>query len=430
MRLHIPPSLKHKRFFYLWLGQLISITGTQMQLWALFWHVSQLNKNPIALGGIGLSRIIPVIIFSLIGGALADSVARRKVMFFTQISAAILALILGLLTQFGHVTIWYIYIITALQAIAVAFDGPSRQALIPNLVPKEDLPNAFSMTFTSFQFGSVLGPALSGVLIAWAGQEAVYYFNAISFASVIFALVLIGDVPQTFSDKVAGVSLESIREGIRFILRRPIILSSMLLDFVATFFASANTLMPLIATYVLRVGVVQYGYLSAASAVGAVIVALILSQVKAIRKQGPLFLGSVIVFGLATVVFGITRSFIVAWLAIAITGAADGVSTIIRNTIRQLQTPDHIRGRMTSVNQIFFQGGPQLGAMEAGSVAQFFGAPFAVISGGIGCILGTLVIIWKWPQLLKFDGDEPIESQVVSTPSSGASILVNRVRRP
>src|SRR5688572_9145396 len=154
--LRIPPSLKHKKFFYLWLGQLISITGTQMQIWALFWHISEIDKNPIALGGIGLARIIPIIIFSLIGGALADSVDRRKVMFVTQSFAALLALTLGLLTQFGHVTIWYIYAITALQAVAVAFDGPSRQALVPNLVPKEDLPNAFSMTFTSFQIGSVL----------------------------------------------------------------------------------------------------------------------------------------------------------------------------------------------------------------------------------------------------------------------------------
>jgi len=408
MGLHIPPSLKHKKFFYLWLGQLISVTGTQMQLWALFWHVSRLDENPIALGGIGLARIIPVIVFSLIGGALADSRDRRKVMFVTQSAAALLALALGLLTQLGYVTIWHIYVITALQAVAVAFDGPSRQALIPNLLPKKDLPNAFSMTFTSFQVGSVLGPALSGFAIAWAGQEAVYYFNAISFVAVLFALFMIGDVPQSFSEKSAGISMESIREGIQFILSKPIILSAMLLDFVATFFASANTLMPLIATDVLEVGVVEYGYLSAASAVGAVLVALVMSQVRALRKQGPLFLGAVIVFGLATVIFGVTQSFIVAWLAIATTGAADGVSTIIRNTIRQLQTPDHIRGSMTSVNQIFFQGGPQLGEMEAGSVAQFFGAPFAVVSGGIGCIVGTLLIIWKFPQLINYNGDEPM----------------------
>ncbi|CAG1771921.1 hypothetical protein BAC2_02057, partial [uncultured bacterium] len=384
----------HKKFFYLWLGQLISITGTQMQIWALFWHINQLNDNPIALGGIGVARILPVIIFSLIGGALADSMDRRKVMFVTQSFAALLALALGLLTQYGNVTIWHIYFITALQAIAVAFDGPSRQALVPNLLPKKDLPNAFSMTFTSFQVGSVLGPALSGVVIALAGQSAVYFLNAISFAAVIVALIMIGNVPQSFSERSAGVSLDSIREGVRFILGKPIILSSMMLDFVATFFASANTLMPIIATDILKVGVVEYGYLSAGPAVGAVLAALVISQVKELRRQGPLFLGAVLVFGLATVLFGATRSFVVAWLAIATTGAADGVSTIIRNTIRQLQTPDQIRGRMTSINQIFFQGGPQLGEIEAGTVAQLFGAPFAVISGGIGCILGTLLIIW------------------------------------
>lgn len=401
-----------------------------MQLWALFWHISQLDKNPIALGGIGLARVIPIVIFSLIGGALADSMDRRRVMFVTQSFVALLAVTLGLLTQFGHVIIWHIYAITALQAVAVAFDGPSRQALIPNLVPKEDLPNAFSMTFTSFQFGSVLGPALCGFVIARGGQYAVYYLNAISFASVLFALFMIGDIPQTFSEKMAGISLESIREGVQFILSKPIILSSMMLDFVATFFASASTLMPLIATNVLKVGVLEYGYLSAAPAVGAVLVALVISQVKVIRKQGPMFLGAVIIFGLATIVFGLTKSLVIAWIAIATTGAADGVSTIIRNTIRQLQTPDYLRGRMTSVNQIFFQGGPQLGEMEAGSVAQLWGAPFAVISGGIGCIVGTLLIIWKWPQLLKFNGDEPIEAGVVSTPSPGASIMVNRARRP
>jgi len=394
--MHIPPSLKHKKFFYLWLGQLISITGTQMQLWALFWHINQLDENPMALGGIGVARILPVIIFSLIGGALADSFDRRKVMFATQSIAAVLALTLALFTQFGQITIWHIYVITALQAVVVAFDGPSRQALIPNLLPKEDLPNAFSMTFTAFQAGAVIGPAISGFFIAGFGQEAVYYFNAISFVAVLVALLLIGDVPQVIGEKTAGISMEAIKDGIRFILSKPIIFSTMMVDFVATFFASASTLMPIIAKDVLDVGVVEYGYLSAASAVGAVAVALVISQIKEIRKQGMVFVTAVVIFGIATIIFGITKSFILAWLAIAVTGGADGVSTIVRNTIRQLQTPDHVRGRMTSINQIFFMGGPQLGEIEAGAVAQFFGAPFAVITGGIGCIVGTLLIIWKW----------------------------------
>src|SRR5690606_19776567 len=208
--LRIPPSLRHKKFFYLWLGQLISITGTQMQLWALFWHINQLNENPIALGGIGAARVLPIIIFSLIGGVMADSRDRRKIMFVTQSIAALLMLSLALLTQFGQITIWHIYIVTALQATVAAFDAPSRQALIPNLLPKEDLPNGFSMTFTAFQAGAVIGPALSGIVIAYAGQEAVYYFNSLTFLAVIFALFLIGDDPQTLAEKPVEVGIESI----------------------------------------------------------------------------------------------------------------------------------------------------------------------------------------------------------------------------
>ena len=181
----------------------------------------------------------------------------------------------------------------------------------------------------------------------------------------------------------------------------------MILDFIATFFASANTLMPIVARDVLQVGVVEYGWLSAAQSVGAVLAALVVSQVQELRKQGALFMGSVVVFGAATILFGLSRFFVLAWCALAITGAADAVSTIIRNTIRQIRTPDEMRGRMTSVNQIFFQGGPQLGEIEAGLVAQFFGAPFAIISGGIGCILGVLWISRRWPQLTTYNGDEP-----------------------
>jgi len=407
MRLHIPPALRHRRFFYLWLGLMISVAGTQMQIWALFWHIRDLTDQPIALGGIGAARILPVILFSLIGGAVADSYNRRTIIFITQTVAALTALTLGLLTDFGHISLWYIYALTAIQAVAIAFDSPARQALVPNLVPAKDLPNAFSMTSIAYQMGSILGPALSGVAIASVGQSAVYYINAASFMAVILALVLIGNVSQTFEKDSKGVSLSSIRDGIRFILSKPIIFSTMILDFIATFFASANTLMPIVARDVLKVGVVEYGWLSAAQSVGAVLAALILSQVQQLRRQGPLFLGSVVVFGAATILFGLSRFFVLAWCALAITGAADSVSTIIRNTIRQVRTPDELRGRMTSVNQIFFQGGPQLGEIEAGLVAQFFGAPFAILSGGIGCILGVLWISRKWPQLAIYNGDEP-----------------------
>jgi MFS family permease len=198
-----------------------------------------------------------------------------------------------------------------------------------------------------------------------------------------------------------------MKDGFRFIFTRPMILSTMLLDFVATFFASANTMMPIVARDILKVGEVGYGFLSAAQPVGSVLAALVISQLHSLRRQGPIFLWAVAIFGVATVLFGMSHMFILALLALVLMGAADAVSTIIRNTIRQLQTPDPMRGRMTSVNQIFFQGGPQLGEVEAGVVAQLFGVPFAIVSGGIGCIVGMILIVLKWPQLRTYDGDEP-----------------------
>ena len=406
--MHIPPALKHRRFFYLWLGQVISVAGTQMQVWAIFWHIRTLTDQPIAISGVGLARILPVIFFSLVSGAVADSYNRRTIIFITQSSAMVLALVLALLTFSGHITIWYIYLITAIQAMVMSFDGPARAALIPNLVPTEDLANAFSLNSIAFQAGSVIGPAITGFIIAASGLASVYFINAISYVAVIFALILIGSVPQKFERRATGISRQAIREGIHFIVNKPIIFSSMILDFIATFFASANTLMPFVANDVLHVSVVAYGWLSAAQSVGAVLVATIISQVRQLRKQGPLFLIAVFIFGLATVLFGAATSFAVAWIALAVTGAADGVSTIIRNTIRQLETPDEMRGRMTSINQIFFNGGPQLGEFEAGAVAQLFGTPFAIISGGIGCIIGLGFITVKWPRIWKYNGDEPM----------------------
>ncbi len=409
MPLHIPPALKNRRYFYLWAGLLISIAGSQMQLSALFWHIRTLtgNPDPLALGGIGLARILPVILFSMLSGPVADAYNRRQILFITQTLLALIALALALLTFTGRITLWHIYALTALQAATVAFDLPARQAMVPNLVPSKDLSNAFSMQSIASNTGSVVGPMLGGVVIATLGQGYTYLINAISFLAVIVALLLIGPVAQE-TRKSAGVNLSAMKAGFRFIFKRPMILSTMLLDFVATFFASANTMMPIVARDILKVGEVGYGFLSSAQSVGSVLAGVVISQLHNLRRQGPVFLGAVVIFGMATVLFGISHLYILALLALVLMGAADAVSTIIRNTIRQLQTPDHIRGRMTSINQIFFQGGPQLGEVEAGVVAQLFGVPFAIISGGIGCIVGTLLIILKWPQLRTYNSEEPI----------------------
>ena len=404
MQLRIPPALKNRRFFMLWAGLLVSIAGSQMQLAAIHWHIRSLTgtPDPMALGGIGLARILPVIVFSLFGGAFADTYDRRTILFVTQSLMALTAAGLALLTFMGQIQIWHIYALTAVQAAAVAFDGPARQAIVPNIVSAEDLPNAFSLNSIAFNAGAVIGPALSGVVIATLGQGYTYFFNAVSFLAVILALLAIGEIPQDLK-KASGISLRAMGDGVRFIFSRQIILSTMIMDFFATFFASANTMMPIVARDILNVGEVGYGLLISAQAIGSVTAGLVISQIPVIRKKGRVFLAAVLVFGLATVAFGFSNTFGLAMLTLVCIGAADTVSTIIRNTIRQLQTPDHIRGRMTSINQIFFQGGPQLGEVESGLVAAAFGVPFAIISGGIGTIIAAGLIVLKWPELRKYD---------------------------
>jgi predicted MFS family arabinose efflux permease len=204
------------------------------------------------------------------------------------------------------------------------------------------------------------------------------------------------------------MNLSMIKDGVRFIFRQPLILSSMLLDFFAAFFSSANTLLPYVARDILHVGPIAYGWLSAAQSIKAVTAGLIPSQRTQIRRQVKIPLVTVFSFGLSTVVFGLSRSFMLTMAALILVGASDTVSTIIRNTIRQLQTPDSLRGRMVSVNQIFFMGGPQLGEVEAGVVAQALGIPFAIVSGGIGCVVAVAWVAWKWPHLGRYNGDEPI----------------------
>ena len=407
MRLHFPSSLRHRGFFFLWVGMAISFAGSQMQVWALFWHIRTLTAQPIALGGVGLARILPIIAFSLVGGALADVANRKRVLFVTQSLMALSALALAWLTFRGHISLWHIYLLTAIQAVGISFDSPSRQAMVPNLVPTRDLSNAFSMNSIAMQTGAIIGPALGGLVIAYWGQSYTYLINAASYLAVIAALALMGDVPQQIERTGrSGVSLGAIREGVQFILNHPIILATMLMDFFATFFSSANTLMPIFARDVLHVGAIEYGWLSAAQSIGAVTAAAVLSQLGEIRRQGLIFLGAVLAFGVFTIGFGLARNLVMAILALVLVGASDSVSTIIRNTIRQLQTPDYIRGRMTSVNQIFFMGGPQLGEVEAGVAAQLIGAPLAVVTGGGGCILAVAWVVRRWPRLWSYNGDE------------------------
>jgi MFS family permease len=409
VHIKLPPALHYPRFTWLWASLLISTAGSAMQLAALLWHLRLLSNLPLVVSGIGLARFLPILVFAPFGGVVADAYNRRKVLLITQTTMTLTALALGLLTWQGTIQIWHIYVLTAIQAVATSFDGPARQAMVPNLIPRPALPSAFSLQSIASNTGSILGPGLGGIVIAYLGLQYAYLFNAASFLAVIGALLLIGQISQEKGPVINGAkaSLESIREGIHFVTHQPIILSSMLLDFIATFFSSATTLLPFVARDVLHVGEVAYGWLVSADAVGAVLVGLIFSQQSHIRRQGVLLLTAVTGYGLATILFGFARTFPFALVALMLVGAGDSISTILRNTIRQMQTPDYLRGRMVSLNQIFFMGGPQLGEIEAGLVGQLLGIPASIITGGIGCVIGVALVALRWPQLRRYKGDEP-----------------------
>ena len=409
-------ALQHRNFRLLWVGLLFSFTGSFMQAAAILWHVSLLvppDRKGLALGLVGLVRVIPIVVFSMISGVVADAWDRRRLMLVTQTAAALVALTLALLTTRGLHSVWLLYALTALSSSVGAFDLPARQALVPMLVPRDHLPNAISLNTIMVQAASIAGPGLGGLLIGSAGLAWVYLLNAISFGCVILALLMMKEERRTMQVRAAtpgdperdseareSVSWRSAVEGLRFVFESPLIRSTMLLDFFATFFSSAVALLPIYAQDILFVGPSGYGWLYAAPAAGAVLMSAgMVFLTDRIERRGPVLLWAVAAYGLATVAFGLSRSFWLSFSCLALTGVADTVSMVIRSVVRQLETPDRLRGRTTGINMVFFMGGPQLGELEAGTVAQWLGATFSVVSGGVGCLLVTAWVAATTPQL-------------------------------
>jgi MFS family permease len=396
-------ALRHRNFRLLWTGQLISFSGSTMQTAAILWHVSIMvpaAHRPIALGMVGLVRLLPIVFFSIAGGTVADASDRRRVMLVTQAVMGATAVALAIVTFRGLNHPWPIYALAAIGAAASAFDSPARQALIPMLVPRDHLANAISLNAIMFQIASVAGPSVGGLLIATLGVEWVYAVNALTFLCVIVALLMMRDVPGRHPTDTGDISVRAVREGLGFVFASPIIRSTMLLDFFATFFSSATALLPIFAQDILQVGAEGYGWLYAAPSVGAVLMSVVMVRViEQIEHRGRVLLWAIGAYGAATIVFGLSTWFWLTFLCLAVTGAADTVSMVLRNVIRQFSTPDHLRGRMVGVNMVFFMGGPQLGELEAGAVAQWIGAPASVVTGGVGCLVATGWIAARTPAL-------------------------------
>jgi len=392
--------LRYRDFRLMWAGFFVSQVGTQMQVVAVAWQVYQLTGDPLALGAIGLARVLPVVVLGVFGGMFADVVDRRRMLLGTQSAMMLCSLGLYYLTHAGLVSMPFLYAFCVLAGIATALSNPARQAMIPTLVPESALARALGLSVSSWQLATVLGPTVGGIVLGAYGADVVYLIDAASFVAMIVALLLIR--PRGSAAPTTTVGLDALAEGFRFLWQTPILLGLMLADFLGTFFAGAMLLMPIFAHELLDVGPQGLGLLFAAPAAGSALVALSIAVLGPPPLSGATVLACIGLYGISTAAFGASGSFELALLFLALGGAADGASTVVRQTLRQLLTPDHLRGRMTGVTLLFFIGGPQLGEPEAGALARLVGVRASVIVGGILCTLSAATLAVVLPGLRRY----------------------------
>jgi MFS family permease len=398
-------SLQNKDYRLFLIGFFVSQMGSQMQVVAVNWQIYQITHSAIALGLVGLASFLPTLLLSLFGGITADRMERKKLLTITQIFLAFCSLMLASATYLHLINPLLIFVIIFLNFAGMAFYSPVRQSIIPNLVPSKHLLNAVSLNTLTRQSAIIVGPAIAGFLIAFYGVESIYLINTIAFIIMIITILPI-KIPAHIESKRPSYDLKSVMEGLRFVKGHTIISSTILLDFVATFFSSATSLLPIFAADILHVSAQGLGALYAATSAGGVLAGLIMSTFNKLKHQGWIILGSVVVYGLATIGFGLSTSFYLSLFFLALLGAGDMTSTILRNTIRQALTPDHIRGRMVGINILFAQGGPKLGDAEAGLLAAAAGAPLSVVLGGVATVIATLIIGYTIPKLRNFKNSQ------------------------
>ncbi len=395
--------LRHRDYRLLWLGQIVSVIGSQMQIVATGWLVYNLTNSALQLGLLGLLRAIPVMTLSMVGGTFADTLDRRRVLLVTQTILLLLSLVLAITTWSGVITMPLIYVFTVLAGATNAFDNPARQALVPNLVPREELTSALTINVITFQLGQIVGPAIGGLVVAVAGVQGAYAVDAASFLAVIGALLLMRTGTVVVAARTAvSRGLGSLVQGFVFVWRNSLIFSVMMIDFMANLFGTVQALLPVYARDILNAGPQGLGLLYAASSAGAMSAALILSTRGRIQAQGMTLLVAVMIFGLSLVGFGLSQTLWLSLIFLAVGGAADTVSMILRGSILQLATPDELRGRTTAVHMTFAMGGPQLGQLRGGILAGWIGPVGAVVSGGLACAAIVAAMAAALPKVRRY----------------------------
>ncbi len=391
-------ALRFRDFRLLMSGVFIGSFGQQMLSVALGWELYNRTGSALALGGVGLAQVIPVILLSLPAGHIADRYSRKHIVLGAEVVVMLASLGLAALSaQRGPLALIYACLV-ALGG-AQSFNGPASSALIGQVIPAAAYENATTWRSSSWQLSAVLGPAAGGFLIGLLhGATWVYVVNGAAALVYVALLVLIRERPQQ-RHVVQERTWRSLGEGLRFLGRTRVLLAAITLDLFAVLLGGATTLLPIFARDILRVGPIGLGWLQAASSVGAVAMALTLAHRPAFSSAGRTLLLAVAGFGAATIVFGLSRSFALSLLMLAALGALDNVSVVIRSTLLLVRTPDRMRGRVGAVNSLFVGTSNQLGGFESGLAAQLFGPVVAVVAGGVGTILVVLAVAWLWPEM-------------------------------
>ena len=380
-------TLRHRDFRLLWFGQLISTIGDQMQAVGIAWHIFILTDSTLHVGLVGLARVIPFMLLSFIGGAFADMVSRKRLILVTHVLLMAATGVLVLTTATGTVTPAIMYAVSVVSGAASAFDNPARQAIIPNLVPRSELANAMTMNTVLRQTATVLGPGIGGLVIGLFGLAPTYAVNALSFLAVILALLMMSEVPAP--KRGAAKGWDTVLGGLRYVRGEPLVLAPLLLDFIVTCLRSYRSVLPVFARDILAVGPQGLGWLHSASSAGALAGALMLGVTGEIKHKIAVMLLAYASEGLFLIGFGLSSVFSFSLLMLFGFGIGDVVSEVLRMTIVQLQTPDNLRGRVTALSSMFTQGGPQLGQVQMGAVAEVAGPVAATLIGGSAVVLAV-----------------------------------------
>jgi MFS family permease len=396
--------LRHRPFAFFWFARGFTSIAFQIQGVAVGWQVYALTGSPFYLGLVGLAQFLPMFLLTLVVGHVADRYDRRMVVRLCQIVEGLAAAALA----FGSFSGWQskesILVVVSIAGAARAFEAPTIHALVPGLVPALLIPRAMAWSASAHQTATILGPAIGGLLYT-AGPTAAYATASILFltASLLIALIRIERAPPNREP----VSLQSLFAGIVFIRNQPVVLGAISLDLFAVLLGGATALLPVYARDILVAGPWGLGLLRSAPAVGALAMSIFLARKMIEHRIGWVMFVAVVIFGVATIVFAISTSFVLSLGALVVLGAADVISVVIRSSLVQIKTPDEMRGRVSAVNSMFIGTSNQLGEFESGLTAALFGVVPAVLVGGVGTIV--VVILWMrlFPQLLRIDSLKP-----------------------